>query len=53
MPDMTLPTLEGRALPDAAARRRIADDLSSLIEGEIRFGDHDRMLYATDASMRS
>jgi FAD/FMN-containing dehydrogenase len=35
-----------RADLDAAAR-----DLANAIEGEVRFGLHDRMLYATDASI--
>ena len=34
-----------RALGENAA------DLSALIQGEVRFGPHDRMLYATDASI--
>ncbi len=29
----------------------IARDLERLVEGEVRFGRHDRMLYATDASI--
>lgn len=32
-------------------RLRIARDLANAVEGEVRFGRHDRMLYATDASM--
>ncbi len=32
-------------------RQRIARDLRSLVAGEVRFGRHDRMLYATDASI--
>lgn len=34
--------------PDFAA---VARDLRTAIEGEVRFGRHDRMLYATDASL--
>ncbi|MHC4108379.1 MAG: FAD-binding oxidoreductase, partial [Planctomycetota bacterium] len=34
-----------------SARGHIARDLATLIDGEVRFGDHDRMLYATDASI--
>lgn len=34
-----------------AERDRIARDLASAVEGEVRFGLHDRMLYATDASL--
>jgi FAD/FMN-containing dehydrogenase/Fe-S oxidoreductase len=33
------------------SRDRIADDLRRLIRGEVRFGRHDRLLYATDASL--
>lgn len=36
---------------DRRARDGIARDLETLIAGEVRFGDHDRMLYATDASI--
>lgn len=32
-------------------RRRIADALRSTVNADIRFGAHDRMLYATDASI--
>ena len=32
-------------------RARIARDLTNAIAGEVRLGDHDRMLYATDASL--
>lgn len=32
-------------------RERAARDLANAIEGEVRFGLHDRMLYATDASL--
>ncbi|MHC5026295.1 MAG: FAD-binding and (Fe-S)-binding domain-containing protein [Planctomycetota bacterium] len=39
------------ASDDPAGRRRIAADLEGLIEGQVRFGRHDRMLYATDASL--
>lgn len=34
-----------------ARRSQIAQDLGRLIEGEVRFGRHDRQLYATDASI--
>src|SRR5436190_12072544 len=34
-----------------ARRESIADDLRDLIDGEVRFTRHERMLYATDASM--
>ena len=36
---------------DALDRRQTADDLGALVEGVVRFGRHDRMLYATDASI--
>ena len=36
---------------DALDRRETADDLGALVEGVVRFGRHDRMLYATDASI--
>jgi FAD/FMN-containing dehydrogenase/Fe-S oxidoreductase len=32
-------------------RETIARDLAEMIEGDVRFGRHDRMLYATDASL--
>jgi FAD/FMN-containing dehydrogenase/Fe-S oxidoreductase len=36
---------------DDLTRRKHADALAALIEGEVRFEKHDRMLYATDASI--
>jgi FAD/FMN-containing dehydrogenase/Fe-S oxidoreductase len=36
---------------DAEARLRVADGLRALGVGEVRFDRHDRMLYATDASI--
>ncbi|MHC4415435.1 MAG: FAD-binding and (Fe-S)-binding domain-containing protein [Planctomycetota bacterium] len=39
------------AAGDDHARDRIARELAALIEGEVRFGRHDRLLYATDASI--
>ncbi len=36
---------------DEASRRAIARDLANAVAGEVRFGLHDRMLYATDASL--
>lgn len=36
---------------DDVQRARHAEALSRLIAGEVRFGKHDRMLYATDASI--
>lgn len=38
-------------IDDDLTRRRHAAALASLIEGEVRFDRHDRMLYATDASI--
>ncbi|MEM1165428.1 MAG: FAD-linked oxidase C-terminal domain-containing protein [Planctomycetota bacterium] len=35
----------------AIDRRRHAEALTELVEGEVRFGEHDRKLYATDASL--
>ena len=37
--------------PDAARREAIARELLALDVGEVRFSQHERMLYATDASM--
>ncbi|NBX35783.1 MAG: FAD-binding oxidoreductase [Planctomycetes bacterium] len=42
---ISLPVLDERE------RRRVHDDLVSRVQGEIRFGRGDRMLYATDASI--
>ena len=39
------------ALPEGQTPERIARELAALIEGEVRFSFHDRMLYATDASI--
>lgn len=36
---------------DEAERRRIARALAKEVRGEVRFGQHDRLLYATDASL--
>lgn len=47
MPD-AVDRLPGLSEPERAA---IARDLVNSIEGEVRFGAHDRMLYATDASL--
>jgi FAD/FMN-containing dehydrogenase/Fe-S oxidoreductase len=44
------PTLRARAL-DEDARDAIARDLVNAVEGEVRFDAHNRMLYATDASL--
>ncbi|MEZ6242840.1 MAG: FAD-linked oxidase C-terminal domain-containing protein [Phycisphaerales bacterium] len=39
------------ATPAGADLDRIARELARAVEGEVRFGLHDRMLYATDASI--
>ncbi len=41
--------LSGRG--EKVTREAIARDLANAIAGEVRFGRHDRMLYATDASL--
>ncbi|MCH7791304.1 MAG: FAD-binding protein [Planctomycetes bacterium] len=46
----SLPILEESG-PDEHALARIARDLSNHLRGEVRFNAHDRMLYATDASI--
>ena len=52
MPDIPLAVTRCESAPGhARARGQIARDLETLIDGEVRFGDHDRMLYATDASI--
>jgi FAD/FMN-containing dehydrogenase/Fe-S oxidoreductase len=42
--------IDSPGLPEAE-RSRIARDLANAVAGEVRFGVHDRMLYATDASL--
>ena len=44
---MQLPVLDGQE--DTFGQVR--DQLSSALDGEVRFGRHDRLLYATDASV--
>ncbi len=47
-----LPVLDHRGeTPTDQVTERIARDLARAVEGEVRFGLHDRMLYATDASI--
>lgn len=48
---MQLPVLTPSSSADAAQRQAIARDLAALCRGQVRFGLHDRLLYATDASM--
>ena len=45
MPPLPLPVL------DQTSASRIAAELAALLPGQTRFGKHDRMLYATDASI--
>jgi len=51
MPDVPLALIQPSRdlLTDEA--RTLAAELKELIDGEVRFGRHDRMLYATDASI--
>lgn len=50
--DIRLPVLPSSvASPSEAKRSQIARDLAALIEGDVRFDRHYRMLYATDASL--
>jgi len=52
MVERPLPVLQGDSAEVAtASAKRIAADLARIIEGDVRFGLHDRMLYATDASI--
>jgi FAD/FMN-containing dehydrogenase/Fe-S oxidoreductase len=58
VPSMVLPVLDthgqgetGGAGVSAAERERLAHDLTAMVRGQVRFGAHDRMLYATDASI--
>lgn len=44
-----LPILNVR--PGSECHSALARELASAVEGEVRFGLHDRMLYATDASL--
>ncbi|MGQ0628509.1 MAG: FAD-binding and (Fe-S)-binding domain-containing protein [Phycisphaerales bacterium] len=49
---MNLPVLPSRqASREETARAALAGDLRRLCRGEVRFDQHDRMLYSTDASM--
>ncbi|MBL8991328.1 MAG: FAD-binding protein [Phycisphaerae bacterium] len=48
LPPQPVPPVADSAAPDRAA---IADRLRKRIRGQVRFGRHDRMLYATDASI--
>ncbi len=52
MTDVRLDVLSSDTSPENRdALQRIARDLGALIQGEVRFSHHDRMLYATDASI--
>jgi FAD/FMN-containing dehydrogenase/Fe-S oxidoreductase len=46
-----LPVLQGSTGPGSGAIDSIARGLAQAIEGEVRFDLHNRMLYATDASL--
>jgi FAD/FMN-containing dehydrogenase/Fe-S oxidoreductase len=48
---LSLPVLPQPRAPDGTQRQAIARQLEALDVGEVRFDQHDRMLYATDASM--
>ena len=52
---MQLPVVSSWTRPkeewSESQRTQIARELAASIEGEVRFGLHDRMLYATDASL--
>jgi FAD/FMN-containing dehydrogenase/Fe-S oxidoreductase len=50
---MRLPVLDGSAVGGGVDEGTVAlrDALSAVVRGEVRFGFHDRMLYATDASL--
>ena len=50
LPVLKLP-ISGVESPTDARRSAIAADLAKLARGQVRFGRHDRMLYATDASL--
>jgi FAD/FMN-containing dehydrogenase/Fe-S oxidoreductase len=52
MPDVSLPIVNVPGdVGGEAGLQRLARELALLIEGEVRFSRHDRMLYATDASI--
>lgn len=50
---MHLPVLEGSTQPDLSGRERdaLVRDLVNAVKGEVRLDLHNRMLYATDASL--
>jgi FAD/FMN-containing dehydrogenase/Fe-S oxidoreductase len=50
VPNTAAPAAGGGRLSESQ-RRQLGADLAAAIEGEVRFGLHDRMLYATDASL--
>ena len=51
MPIVSLPTFASPPATDDARRAKLARELANIVAGEVRFGLHDRMLYATDASL--
>ncbi len=50
LPILKLP-ISGVEPPTDSRRSAIAADLARIARGQVRFGHHDRMLYATDASL--
>jgi FAD/FMN-containing dehydrogenase/Fe-S oxidoreductase len=48
LPQLSAPAPRSLSADDLA---QVARELASAIEGDVRFGPHDRMLYATDASL--
>ncbi|MCZ6543191.1 MAG: FAD-binding protein [Planctomycetota bacterium] len=53
MPDVPLDVISpGRtSVGDPLKAGQIAEDLAALVDGEVRFSRHDRLLYSTDASI--
>ncbi|MGP1272615.1 MAG: FAD-binding and (Fe-S)-binding domain-containing protein [Phycisphaerales bacterium] len=47
----SLPVLQDHPAPSEESLRSLSRDLANAVQGEVRFGAHDRMLYATDASI--
>jgi FAD/FMN-containing dehydrogenase/Fe-S oxidoreductase len=49
---VSLPVIDvGNRSRARISRQEISSELSQLVQGEVRFEEHDRMLYATDASL--
>lgn len=49
--DSAAETFQGGSAHSVREREEIGRQLANAIEGDVRFGAHDRMLYATDASL--